>query len=344
MDFLEIRRKARERAAARSAAEAAARRPGAAEAGPKPAADPEPALLVAPPEPAAPGPDPSAQAAPPAASEVAPPAADRASPATLLGTAASVVAPADVVEGALAGSLDGAQGPFRTWRPGQGPLPVAPPAPYPGPAQPGRGAHAAPRPAGRPAPRAPPGDPLEEFFYRPDEDGPDLPDLGAGAAAETPRPSLPERVEEFLTFVLGTEEYALPIGGVREVIKAPPITEVPRAPPGILGVITVRGEVVVIFDPRRKLGLPASALPEGGRVIVVNAEHGASGIVVDSVEGVVRLPRGAIEARPHGLGGAGGEAMLAIGHHRDRIFTVLDLDTLVRRPAAAEGRALGDRP
>jgi purine-binding chemotaxis protein CheW len=253
-----------------------------------------------------------------------------------------VVTHDDVLEGELAASLEGAQpGPFRAWRPGSdpAPFPVAPGAPRPRPPS------AGPRgPGVAPAPRRSAPDPLEEFFYRPDEDGSDVPDLGAAPAEPAPAAAAPALLE-YLTFLLGGEEYAVAIDGVREVIKAPPITEVPRAPAGILGVITVRGEVVVVFDPRRRLGLGASALPEGGRVIVVHGSDGACGLVVDAVEGVVRLPPGALEPCPQGLAAASAEAMVAIGHHRDRIFTVLDLGALVRRPgAAAEGRAHAEPP
>ena len=310
MDFLEIRRKARERAAARAAA-------GGDAGSPAPSAGD------------APGP---AEGAPPPASADAT-GGDASTPPD------PVLTPADVLEGDLAATLQGAQtGPFRTWRPDEAPIP---PAPLPG------GERSAPpvfRRGEAPRPRrAPPADPLDEFFHSPDEEGPDVAALGApeeAAAAST----APEGIEEYLTFRLAGEKYGISIDAVREVIQAPPITEVPRAPGVVLGVITVRGEVVVVFDPRRRLGLPGPGAPEGGRVVVVNGPEGTSGLLVDAVAGVARLPPGALEPCPQGLAGAHADVLSAIGHARDGLFTVLDLPALLRRPAApgAEGRVHGE--
>jgi purine-binding chemotaxis protein CheW len=311
MDFLEIRRKARERAAARAAAggDAGSPAPGAGDA---------------------PGP---AEAAPPPASAAAPGGGASLPPPD------PVLTPADVLEGDLAATLQGSQtGPFRTWRPDETP---APPAPLPGEriAPPIFRRGEAPRQR-----RAPAADPLDDFFYSPDEEGPDVAGLGAPEEAAAPARPAPEGIEEYLTFRLAGEKYGISIGAVREVIQAPPITEVPRAPGPVLGVITVRGEVVVVFDPRRRLGLQASAASEGGRVVVVNGPEGTSGLLVDSVAGVARLPPGALEPCPQGLAGAHADVLAAIGHARDGLFTVLDLPALLRRssPPGTEGRLHGE--
>jgi purine-binding chemotaxis protein CheW len=144
--------------------------------------------------------------------------------------------------------------------------------------------------------------------------------------------------EEYLTFLLGAEEYAVAIERVREVMKSPPVTEVPRAPPHVLGVVTVRGEVVAVIDPRRRLGLPGLA-PEGNeRVIIVDAGDGPCGILVDRVASVVRLRPGTIEPCPQGLGGANADCLAGIGREGDRLFTVLDLGALLRRNPSDRAR------
>jgi purine-binding chemotaxis protein CheW len=285
MDFLEIRKKAKERAAARAAEEASA---------------PDAAASPAPPDPA-------------------PPVADAR---------------------------------FTTWRPGEGAPPVPPvdePAPLsaacpevsaPGGAPPllhGSLAELAPAPAEE----VPPADPLDEFFYRVDEAAPRLPQLGPAADAAEEEAALVVR-EEYLTFLLGAEEYAVAIGRVREVIKAPPITEVPRAPAHVLGVVTVRGGVVAVVDPRRRLGLPAAELAEGrGKVVIVDVGEGPCGLLVDRVASVVRLPLGSIEPCPQGVAGSRGEYLAGIGRAGDRLFTVLDPAALLRPPGPARGVGAG---
>lgn len=309
MDFLKIRKKARERAAAREAAgERARSTPASGPAEPR---------------------------------EPRPPPAD------------PVVTPADVLEGELAARLQGVS-PEQAAAPGieprtpaetaAPPLPAGPPGAWPPPA-------VAQAPPGEPwtappasAPRATsggPADPLEGFFYREDEEGPEVPPIGGSpdAPGEDEDPDTALR-EEYLTFLLGEEEYAVAVERVREVMKSPPITEVPRAPSHVLGVITVRGEVVAVLDPRRRLGLPAGAPAGDGRVVIVDAGEGSCGLLVDRVASVVRLRAGTIEPCPQGFGGAHADCLAGIGREESRIFTVLDLGALLRR---APDRPRGER-
>ena len=130
-----------------------------------------------------------------------------------------------------------------------------------------------------------------------------MPDLGLGASGRTAREGPTVARREYVAFFLGDEEYGVSIERVREILKPPPITEVPRAPPPVIGVITLRGEVVALVDPRRRLDLPPAAPGPRARVVVCETADGPIGLVVDSVSQVVRLPAGAIEPRPSGIGG-----------------------------------------
>jgi purine-binding chemotaxis protein CheW len=250
---------------------------------------------------------------------------------------------------------------FATWRPGSGAPPPVPPAPPPSappvdvadfavvrggaearsgwPASPARSPEVPPTPA-------PPREPLEEFFFGPDEDLPPIEGLGPPPAAEASAPEPLESAvrEEYLTFLLGSEEYAVAIERVREVLKCPPVTEVPRAPAHILGVVTVRGEVVAVFDPRQRLALPGGPPPDAaGRLVIVDAGDGPCGLLVDAVASVVRLLPGSIEPCPQGIGGANADCLAGIGREDDRLFTVLDLGALLRRAPAAVRRAAEGR-
>ncbi len=60
---------------------------------------------------------------------------------------------------------------------------------------------------------------------------------------------------KYLTFHLASEEYGLKIRGIREIIGFMPITPLPRAPHGVLGVINLRGKVIPVMDLRSKFGL-----------------------------------------------------------------------------------------
>src|SRR6266567_2616152 len=129
---------------------------------------------------------------------------------------------------------------------------------------------------------------LAEFFFDEHEAGPAVPDLGLGELVPARGGEPAEVRREYLAFRLGGEEYAFGIEAIREILKAPPITEVPRAPAHVLGVITVRGEVIPVFDPRLRLGLPPSEKSGPGRVIICDAGEGPCGLLVDAVAQVVR--------------------------------------------------------
>jgi purine-binding chemotaxis protein CheW len=209
---------------------------------------------------------------------------------------------------------------FVTWRPDGGPLPALEAiAPVAGEVlEPLRG----------PSWSVGPLDPLDDFFYREDEASP-----GAGLVPlAVPGGLAPEAValDEFLIFRLGGEEFGVEIGRVVEVMRTPPVTEVPRAPPDILGVISVRGDVVTVFDPRARLGLGGGVAVPARRVVVVDDGEGACGLLVDLVAGVVRLPQGALEPCPQAIGVAGGDVFLGIGREQERLFTVLDIRALLR--------------
>jgi|GEM_PF-359919 len=183
----------------------------------------------------------------------------------------------------------------------------------------------APEPEARPSP---PGA-LDEFFFREDEPGSPVLDQGLAAAEHLEAPATPEARGEYLGFFLGEEEYALEIASVREILRAPVITEVPRGPRDVLGVVTVRGEVMPVIDPRRRLALPARPAGPGQRVVI--CQHGGTpvGVLVDRVSQVVRLLPSAIEARPQGVGGAEPGTIAGIGRERDRLFIILDPGALL---------------
>jgi purine-binding chemotaxis protein CheW len=284
MDFLSIRKKARERAEARARQE---------EAAAPPAADRPPP------------PDPGARAGAPPPPEPAPP-----------------------IEDALREELSQ----LETAPPPPPPVAAAPQA-APAPRAP-----AAPEPP--PAAPPPPRDPLDEFFWREDEAAPELPDLGLAAAEQPAARERAGELREHVTFLLGAEEYGVAIERVREILRPPPITEVPRAPEHVLGVVTLRGEVVPVIDPRRRLALPPAPAGPRSRIVVCETADGPVGLLVDAVSQVLRLPPGAVEPRPPGVGGAASEAISGIGREADRMVVLLHLDVLLGGQAAVgEGAA-----
>ena len=93
---------------------------------------------------------------------------------------------------------------------------------------------------------------------------------------------------DYLTLVVGDEEYAIAIDRIREIIKVRPVTEVPHVPGFVVGIISVRGTIVPVLDLRQRLRLSTSGLSRAARFLIVAREDELFGLLVDEVRQVVR--------------------------------------------------------
>lgn len=138
-----------------------------------------------------------------------------------------------------------------------------------------------------------------------------------------------DRVEEYLCFRVADENYAINIMAIKEIIKPREVTEVPRVPSYVLGVISLRGVIIPIYDMRRRLGLDDVSGGNRQRILVVRHREGVAGILVDQVSHVVKLGAADEEQPPAVLDGAGREFVQAIGHHDGSMLILLDLDKIL---------------
>jgi purine-binding chemotaxis protein CheW len=109
------------------------------------------------------------------------------------------------------------------------------------------------------------------------------------------------QVRELLTFTLDGDPYAIPVEWAREIVRLRAITPVPRVPPEVRGVISLRGEIVQVLDLGRRLGIPAREPTRSSRIIVLHGDRGAvTGLLVDSVREVARIEEAAVQQAPTG--------------------------------------------
>ncbi len=109
---------------------------------------------------------------------------------------------------------------------------------------------------------------------------------------------------EYLAFRLADDIYAGPVSLIREILKPPPLTPVPRAPFAVMGIVSVRGQLVTVIDLRRRLRLPEAGQTRRARVLLVNPNGTETlGLYVDEVLQVYRLAESEIEAAQSALGG-----------------------------------------
>jgi len=104
--------------------------------------------------------------------------------------------------------------------------------------------------------------------------------------------------QEFLTFVLGEENYALDIMTVKEIRGYESVTKIAKAPPYIKGVLNLRGDIVPIIDLRIKFEVGKATYDEFTIVIMLMIGDRVVGIVVDEVSDVIKVDADDIRPAP----------------------------------------------
>lgn len=137
---------------------------------------------------------------------------------------------------------------------------------------------------------------------------------------------------KIVNFVIGEINYGVPVEQVKEVRDMQALTPVPGAPPYVLGVTNLRGQIVTIIDFRKRLRLPARKEGEGEKIIIVEMGEQAVGVVVDTVTDVLTIPWKDIE-RKIKVATTLTESLIGIGKIADRLIIILDLAKLISKSA-----------
>lgn len=148
--------------------------------------------------------------------------------------------------------------------------------------------------------------------------------------------------QEFLTFVLGNEQYGLEILKVQEIRGYDTVTRLPDTPDYVKGVINLRGTVVPVIDMRLKFRLEKAEYNELTVMIVLNVANRVVGIVVDSVSDVVRLAGEQIREMPDMRGAIDRQFITGIGALDQRMLILLDIEALMTSREMGVFAAIGD--
>ena len=135
--------------------------------------------------------------------------------------------------------------------------------------------------------------------------------------------------DQYLTFTLAKEIFALDIGTIREVLELTPITKIPRTPEFMCGVINLRGHAVPVVNMRQKLNMSKGEYTVDTCIIIVEVEFDGEvtvmGALVDSVSEVTELPPSAIEAAPKMGAIIDTIYIKGMGRINDKFVIVLDI-------------------
>lgn len=106
------------------------------------------------------------------------------------------------------------------------------------------------------------------------------------------------KIMQIVGFKLNSEEYALEIENVQEIIKKVKTTRVPRSKNYINGVINLRGIVVPIINLKYRFVMQYQEYDDNQRIIILKVNGISAGIMVDSVSEVIEIDEKFIMPNP----------------------------------------------
>lgn len=139
-----------------------------------------------------------------------------------------------------------------------------------------------------------------------------------------------DEVIQLVGFIVGDEEFSVPILSIQEIIKPISWTRVPQTPEYIIGVFNLRGSVIPLIDLRSRFGLQTMKHTEETRFIVMKNNDDVAGFVIDRLTEAIRLPKRDVGPAPETI--AAEESLIdGVGKQADRIITILKVDKLLER-------------
>jgi purine-binding chemotaxis protein CheW len=126
-----------------------------------------------------------------------------------------------------------------------------------------------------------------------------------------------------IVFRLGSEEYAVPITSVQEIIMLQTPTRIPKAPSFVEGVINLRGHIIPIIDGRKKFQLEISASTNESRIMIIELTNETIGLIVDAVSEVIHLNADDIEPPPIDMADDS-DFLWGVGKFLDRLLILVD--------------------
>lgn len=140
-----------------------------------------------------------------------------------------------------------------------------------------------------------------------------------------------EEIVQLVGFVVGEEEFAVPILAIQEIIKPIEWTRVPFVPDYVLGVFNLRGNVLPLIDLRKKFNAPSNDIDENTRFIVMKIKGEDVAFVIDRLTSAIRIEKSNILPPPDTYNNED-DIIEGVGRLPDgRIITILKVDNLIKR-------------
>ena len=149
---------------------------------------------------------------------------------------------------------------------------------------------------------------------------------------------------QLVTFMLGDEEYGVPISQIQEIDRLSKVTKVPKAAQFVEGVTNLRGEVIPVLDTRKRFDLEAKVSDDRTRIMIMEMGGVKTGLIVDSVREVLSLSKKDIAPPPEAIhSGIDQQFIFGIGKvdSGKRMVVLLDVEKILSK---AEQKELAELP
>lgn len=137
---------------------------------------------------------------------------------------------------------------------------------------------------------------------------------------------------QYLTFTLNEEHYAVPVAKVREVLEYTRITKLPRTANFMKGIINLRGSGVPVIDLRLKFSMDETPIAKDTAIIVLDVEGTDGSVIVgalaDAVHEVVEIAADKVEPAPRFGTKLAAEFIKGVGKRDDAFIIILDIDRI----------------
>lgn len=134
---------------------------------------------------------------------------------------------------------------------------------------------------------------------------------------------------QMVVFQLQNELYGVDIHQVREIIRVPAITHVPRTPEFVEGVINLRGSVIPILDLRTRFGFAPGERDGDRRIVVVEMDDKTLGVIVDAVREVLLMDEQFIEPPSPYIVSVETQYIVGVARLDDQLIILLDLNQVL---------------
>jgi purine-binding chemotaxis protein CheW len=147
--------------------------------------------------------------------------------------------------------------------------------------------------------------------------------------------------DQYLVFSVKSQEFGFQAVQVQEITAVLGATEVPNAPPYVEGIVNLRGRLATLISFRKKFGFDTKEHDEDTRVVIVERQGFPIGILVDSVEEVIKIPDEMVQELPEATGAsASEESIMGVGMLDDRLIILLDVDKFLTKAEVLEAGAI----